>query len=63
MQINVPKAARSVNKLAFLAETNDMSENQYIRGVAKRNCGMAGLNLVENIPLSEAIDRQNKIII
>jgi hypothetical protein len=53
VQMNAPKVVRSINKLAFLAEIYDVSENRYIRGVAKRNCGMAGLNLVENIPLNE----------
>jgi hypothetical protein len=53
VQMNVPKVVRSVNKLCFVSEFYDISPNRYIRSVAQRNYGMAGLNLVDSIPINE----------
>jgi hypothetical protein len=53
VQMQAPKVVQSVNKFCVVAEFYDISPNRYIRGVAQRNYGMAGLNLVDSIPLSE----------
>jgi hypothetical protein len=52
-QMTLPIVVESVNRLCFISEIYDTSGNKYLRGVSKRNVGMAGLNLVDNIPLSE----------
>jgi hypothetical protein len=59
VQMNVPKVVRSFNKLCFVAEFYDILDNQYIRGIAQRNSGMTGLNLVNQIPLSELARKVN----
>jgi hypothetical protein len=52
-QMTLPRVVASVNKLCILSEIYEASENKYLRGVSKRNLGMGGLDLVDNIPISE----------
>jgi hypothetical protein len=37
VQMQVPKAVQSVNRLCIVSEFCDISENRYVSGVAKRN--------------------------
>jgi hypothetical protein len=52
-QMTVPLVIRSINKLCVISEIYDTSDDTYLRGVSKKNVGMAGMNLVDNIPISE----------
>jgi hypothetical protein len=52
-KMTLPIVVGSVNKLCIISDIYDTSDNKYLRGVSKRNVGMAGLNLVDNIPISE----------
>jgi hypothetical protein len=47
------KVRRSIDKVAIVAEIYTTSSNKYKRMTSKKNCGMAGINLVENIPIGE----------
>jgi hypothetical protein len=53
VQMHAPKDVWSVNMFCVVAEFHNILDIRYIRGIAQRNYGMAGLNLVDNIPLIE----------
>jgi hypothetical protein len=52
-QMKAPLVIRSVNKLCVISEIYEGSDNSYLRSVSKKNVGMAGMNLVDNIPIGE----------
>ena len=51
--VGLPIVVSSIEKVCVVAEIYHFSLNKYKAIASKKNVGMAGINLVDNIPIDE----------